>query len=85
MDEAVICPKCGCPIAGKSLSKIQSNEEDLPNGGLNVLGFLIPLAGLIMYCTMVGKTPKKANQIGIFSLVGFAINFIIIMISLINM
>ena len=76
MEEAVICPNCGCPVVGKTIS---NSVEDIPNGGLNVLGFLIPLAGLIMYCTMVGKTPKKANQIGLFSLIGFVVNFLLIM------
>ena len=80
MDEAVVCPGCGCPVAGKSVLQAQTSESDTPNGGLNVLGFLIPLVGLIMYCTMVGKTPKKANQIGIFSLIGFIINLMIIII-----
>lgn len=79
MDEAVICPACGCPVAGKALSNANA-EEDMPNGGLNVLGFLIPLAGLIMYCTMIGKTPKKANQIGLFSLIGFVVNLILIIL-----
>ena len=80
MDEAVICPGCGCPVAGKAVAQTNSPAEDVPNGGLNVLGFLIPLAGLIMYCTMVGKTPKKANQIGLCSLIGFVINFILILL-----
>ena len=80
MDEAVICPGCGCPVAGKAVAQTNSSEEDVPNGGLNVLGFLVPIAGLIMYCTMVGKTPKKANQIGLCSLIGFVINFVLFLL-----
>ena len=75
MDEAVICPNCGCAVANISVS---TNGDDVANGGLNILGFLIPLAGLIMYCTMVGKTPQKANQIGLFSLIGFIVNLLFI-------
>lgn len=75
MDEAVICPGCGCPVSGKELSPTAS-QEDAPNAGLNILGFLVPIAGLIMFCTMINKTPIKAKQIGIFSLIGFVINFI---------
>ena len=52
--------------------------DDIPNGGLNVLSFFIPLVGLILYCTMQGRTPRKANQIGVFALVGFIINLVII-------
>jgi len=79
MDEAVICPHCGCPVSGKSLYQSDSGE-DIPNAGLNILGFLVPLAGLIMFCSMLGKTPIKAKQIGIFSLIGFVINFILVML-----
>ena len=77
MDEDVICPGCGCPVAGK-MPQMKS-EEDVPNGVLNILGFLVPIAGLIMFCLMLGKTPTKAKQIGIFSLIGFVINFVLIM------
>jgi len=78
-DEAVICTGCGCPVAGKGLSPMDS-QEDTPNAGLNILGFLVPIAGLIMFCTMIGKTPIKAKQIGVFSIIGFVINFILIML-----
>lgn len=78
MDEAVICPNCGCPIAGKSFSV--SDADDTPNAGLDILGFFIPLVGLILFCCMIGKTPKKAKQIGIFSIVGFFVNLLLLLI-----
>lgn len=78
-NEAVVCIHCGCAVNGNAPG---TTSEDIPNGGLNVLGFLIPIVGLIMYCVMHGQTPKKANQIGLFSLVGFIINlFLIIALS----
>ena len=77
LDEAVVCTNCGCAINGSSFCKNNDAEEDVPNGGLNLLGFLIPIAGLILYCVNVTKTPKKANQIGAFSLAGFLIGLII--------
>ena len=79
MDEAVVCPGCGCPVVGKALANT-TTAEDVANAGLNLLGFLVPIAGLIMYCTMIGKTPKKANQIGLFSLIGFVVNLILIIL-----
>lgn len=78
VDEAVVCTNCGCAVNGANSISRAAACEDTPNGLLNVLGFLIPLAGLIMYCVMHSKTPRKANQIGIFSLIGFIINFILI-------
>lgn len=72
-DNTVVCTNCGCPI-----SKNAHKATDIPNIGLNILGFFVPLAGLIMFCTMIGKTPKKAKQIGLFALIGFIINIILI-------
>lgn len=79
MNEAVVCPNCGCAVNGALNVSKAAAGEDVPNGGLNLLGFFIPLVGLIMYCVMHGSTPRKANQIGLFSLIGFIINFILIM------
>ena len=76
MDEAVICPGCGCPVAGKSIQQAGA-EEDVANGILNIVGFLLPIIGLILFCVMISKTPNKAKQIGIFSLVGFLINAVV--------
>ena len=42
-DNAVICPSCGCAVASKNV------EVDKPSTGLNILSFLIPLVGLILY------------------------------------
>ena len=80
MDEAVVCMNCGCAVNGANSIKGAIAGDDVPNGGLNILSFFIPLAGLIMFCTMQGRTPRKAKQIGIFALVGFVINIVLLVI-----
>lgn len=77
-DDAVVCINCGCAVNSGKTTQIAA-QEDIPNGGLNILGFLIPVVGLIMFCVMHGQTPRKANQIGLFSLVGFILAFILFM------
>ena len=77
-DEAVVCIHCGCAVNGSKTTTAAG--EDIPNGGLNVLGFLFPIIGLIMYCVMHGQTPRKANQIGAFSLVGFVASLILLLV-----
>lgn len=76
MDEAIVCTNCGCAVNGAN--NIKSASYDTPNYGLNTLGFFIPIVGLIMYCTMQAQTPRKANQIGLFSLIGFVVNLFLI-------
>ena len=78
MDEAVVCINCGCPVNGANSLKSAAAGEDVPNGGLNVLSFFIPVVGLVLYCTMQSRTPRKAKQIGIFALAGFILNIILL-------
>ncbi len=80
MDEAVVCTGCGCAVNGANSMKNAVAGDDIPNPGLNILSFLIPLVGLILYCVMLGKTPRKANQIGLFALIGFVINLVLLIV-----
>lgn len=75
-NEAVICVNCGC-----SLKQDQSQvpaSYDAPSIGFGLLGFCIPLVGLILFLVWRGKTPKKAKSIGIGTLVGFILAIIAI-------
>lgn len=57
-DKAVICVNCGVATEEGGL-----NPADKPSIGLNILAFLIPLAGIIMYFVMKGQTPRRAASI----------------------
>jgi len=65
MDAAVVCPGCGCAVASTP------SIEDEPSTGLNILAFLIPILGLILFIVYNGKTPIKAKAIGKWALIGF--------------
>ena len=66
-DNAVICPSCGCAVASKNV------EVDKPSTGLNILSFLIPLVGLILYLSWQNSTPIKAKAVGKWALIGFCV------------
>lgn len=80
---AVICPHCGCETGRKMSSSV---SEDVPSAGLNVLSFLIPFVGLILYLTMRETTPKRANAIGKWALISVGISvglyFILLLLSI---
>ncbi len=57
-DKAAICIHCGV-----ATNEGEMNPEDQPSIGLNILSFLIPIVGLILYFTMKNSTPKKASAI----------------------
>ena len=70
MDEAVMCPHCCCAV--ESTPKV--NDE--PNKGLNIISFLLPIVGAIMYFIYHEKEPKKAAAIGKWALYGLGFTVI---------
>ncbi|MBU1145526.1 MAG: zinc ribbon domain-containing protein [Firmicutes bacterium] len=80
------CPKCGsqvtenqdfCLNCGKALSH---DSNDSSSGysvnegstiGFGVLGFFIPLAGIILFIIWKDKRPKASKSAGIGAVIGF--------------
>lgn len=48
-------------------------EVDTPSAGLNILSFLIPLVGLILFLSWQNTTPIKAKAVGKWALIGFCV------------
>ena len=70
-DEAVVCVHCGCAIENKKTSVV--NSDDAPNTGFAVLGFFIPLIGLILYFMNKDTAPLKAKSARKGALIGFCV------------
>lgn len=68
VDQAVVCPNCGCTV-----QEPINQQEDKPSTGLNVLAFLFPLIGLIMYLSFKKTMPVRAKAIGKWALIGFIV------------
>ena len=66
-----------------SLHQENSNPFDVPSTGLNIISFLIPLVGLIIYLIEKDKSPNKAISAGKSALWGVGISFILAIISII--
>ena len=65
LDDAVICVHCGCPVEDAQSPKTSApTEVDAPNAGFAVLGFFIPLVGLILYLVNMNTFPLKAKSAG---------------------
>lgn len=64
-DEAVICPNCGSAVPQAATEK-----NDKRSVGLNIVGFLFPLIGLILYLCLKKDTPIRAKSIGKWALIG---------------
>ena len=69
-EEAVVCVHCGCAVENKKVSTVAA---DAPNTGWAVLGFFIPLVGLILYLVNKDTYPLKAKSAGKGALIGFGL------------
>lgn len=52
--------------------------QDKANIWLVIIAFFIPIVGLILFVALKKNTPKKANAIGISSLIGFIIGIFVV-------
>lgn len=68
VDEAVVCPSCGCAVQAPA-----NQQEDKPSAGLNILAFLFPVIGLILFLCFQNTTPVRAKAIGKWALDGFVV------------
>lgn len=72
LDEAVICPGCGCSCE----TQVAPAEEDKKSFGWALLGFLVPVAGLVLYLVWKDKTPLKAKSAGKGALISVIVSVI---------
>ena len=66
VDEAVVCPHCGCAVS-------QADAYDAPSMGFAVIGFFLPIVGLILYLFFKEKSPMKARSAGKGALIGVGV------------
>ena len=72
VDQAVMCPNCGCAVQAPV-----NQQEDKPSTGLNILAFLFPLIGLILFLCFQKTTPVRAKAIGKWALIGFIVGIVL--------
>lgn len=65
-----MCPYCGCAIESKATVIDESNK------GLNIISFLLPIVGAILYLVYHEKEPKKAAALGKWALYGLGFTVI---------
>ncbi len=76
----------GQPQPGQYYGQPYYNPNgDAPSIGFGVLGFLIPLVGLILYCVWKQDKPMRANSAGKGALFGFLFNIVISFLSMMTL
>ena len=72
LDEAIVYPGCGCPQQAGNVVTTQ----DSSSFGWALLGFCVPVAGLILYLIWKDNTPLKAKSAGKGALVSVILSVI---------
>lgn len=72
MDDAVICTGCGC-AQEVAPAKVDTDSSSV---GFTLLGFFIPIVGLILYFVWKESQPLKAKSVGKGALIGFCVSII---------
>lgn len=67
LKDAVMCPYCGCATESKASVADESNK------GLNIISFLLPIVGAILYLVYHEKEPRKAAALGKWALYGLGL------------
>lgn len=87
-DQASVCPKCGTPVSQSSLGGQQpayqqvapahqpyasTNAEDTSSIALNVLSFLFPVVGWVLWGMYKATSPIRAKACSKWAWIGFGI------------
>lgn len=76
-DKAAVCVHCGRSVKAAS----SPEKTDGSSAGLAVLGFFIPIVGLILYLVMEKDQPLRAKSAGKGALIGFITDCVVSLVS----
>lgn len=77
LDEAVVCPSCGCAIQS-NVSTNPSEVDESVSVALVILAALIPLFGIIYWPLKAKTRPNCAKACGIVAIISWAISFLLL-------
>ncbi len=65
-NDAVVCMKCGVPTSNMTTKSIGDSDAFFAWG---ILGFVLPMAGIILYFIWKDTKPKSAKSAGIGAII----------------
>lgn len=82
-DRAVMCPKCGVMQDSRWNTPAVNPEDDKHAGWWGVLGFFVPIVGLILFLVWRDTRPKCAKSAGIGALISTVLSIVLAIIAMI--
>ena len=82
-ENAYICTKCGVVVGENKSEKKVNTSNDNGGFGYGVLGFFLPLVGLILYLCWKNDSPNNAKIAGKGALISVIINVVLCVLAFI--
>ncbi len=76
-DHAQFCSHCGKQQTKTATATTTTNVNDDGSFGWSVLGFCVPLVGLILYLVWKDEKPNNAEAAGKGALIGFIVGLVL--------
>jgi len=73
-DDQDVCLACGTELKEKKKVSVENGSQI----GWGILGFLIPLAGLILFLIWRDTKPDASKAAGIGAIIGFILNIVVL-------
>jgi len=73
-DDSKYCVNCGNNMKNDNSGTV---PDDAPSKGFAILGFFVPIIGLILYLIYERKQPKRAKSAGKGALIGFITKIVV--------
>lgn len=80
-EKAYVCVKCGVIVAEDKVDNNVNNDVDKGSFGWAILGFFVPLVGLILFLVWRSDKPLSSKKAGIGALVSVIVNFIVFVLA----
>lgn len=71
-----ICLNCGKIVNENNVNTQSNSAVDTGSFGWSLLGFCVPIVGLILYLSWKQDRPKNARAVGVGAIIGFVLGLI---------
>ncbi|HAJ15032.1 zinc ribbon domain-containing protein [Sharpea azabuensis] len=77
-EDAKFCPYCGQKVPDDYQGETINNDG--PSYMFQLIGFLFPIIGFVLYAFYYKKSPLKARSAGIGGLMGLIVNIVLLVL-----
>ena len=85
-DGTAFCPSCGASLkegSSQTQQQYRADPNDSGSIGWAILGFLVPIGGLILWIVWMNDRPKSSKMAGLGALVSVILNILVFVFAIV--